>query len=451
MYTKWDSIHYRDNSFTTTLNSNANPQKLCVRITDEYNQVGEGCSEGYLVDGTNPSISITNTNTTENSISVTVSGSDTHSGIAQYRFSSDNGSNYIDVDTSDSSYTYTFNNLEAGTSYNIAVQVVDEAGNVNTATQVIETEKNLVRDTLLANYTTRLTRTNFRTTVTNTTTGTIYYADTSKGRTYYFAGNPTDNWVRWAGFYWQIIRINEDGTIRMIYQGTEANTTGTDTQIGTSAFNTNHNDKAYVGYMYQSNQPHGLVEDSNIKKILDEWYQNNLARHADDLDGNAGFCGDRTPSTSSSTSNGSGGTGTTQTYYGGYVRLYGNSSGVPTFECENESDLYTTSGSEDGNGALTYPIGLISMDEAWYAGGYASSNSSYYLYTGQNYWTMSPSVYGSSAGVFYVDLSGTLNGYNNVLNTVGVRPVINLRADVTLSGSGTSTDPYVVSWCKLNM
>ena len=58
-----------------------------------------------------------------------------------------------------------------------------------------------VSDTLLANYPTQLTRSSFTSTVTNTTTGTIYYADTSKGRTYYFAGNPTDNWVSFGGFY----------------------------------------------------------------------------------------------------------------------------------------------------------------------------------------------------------------------------------------------------------
>ena len=102
-----------------------------------------------------------------------------------------------------------------------------------------------VSDTLLANYPTQLTRTDFSTTVTDTTTGTIYYEDTSKGRTYYFAGNPTDNWVRFGGFYWRIIRINEDGTVRMIYQGTSANTTGTSTQIQTSDFNSTANNNMY--------------------------------------------------------------------------------------------------------------------------------------------------------------------------------------------------------------
>ena len=302
-----------------------------------------------------------------------------------------------------------------------------------------------VRDVLLANYPTQLTRSSFTSTVTNTTTGTIYYADTSKGRTYYFAGNPTDNWVSFGGFYWRIIRINEDGTIRMIYQGTSNNATGTGTQLQTSAFNSSYNNNAYVGLKYTTNNVHGTGTNSTVLGVLNTWYQNNLASYVDDLDGNAGFCGDRSPSTSSSSINNSGGTGTTQTYYGGYVRLYGNTSLTPTFECANDSDLYTTSGSSDGNRALQYPIGLISMDEAWYAGGYSANNSSYYLYTGQNYWTMSPYSY-PDARVFHVASSGFLDGDTYVGYPYGVRPVINLKADVQISsGSGTANQPYIVN------
>ena len=434
-----------DNSFDVTLDSNSASQKLCVRVTDEYNQIGEGCSNSYNVDSTNPSINITSSEVTENSISITVNGSDTHSGIYQYRFSSDNGSSYIDVKTSDSSYTHTFENLEAGTSYNIAVQIIDQAGNIGSVSQAIETDAGFVRDTLLANYPTQLTRNNFSTTVTNTTTGTIYYADTSKGRTYYFAGKPTDNWVQFGGFYWRIIRINEDGTIRMIYQGTSANTTGGGTQLSnTSTFNSTYNDNMYVGYMYQSDQVHGLTNNSTIKEILDTWYQNNLTSVADKIDGNAGFCGDREPSTSSSTSNGSGGTGTTTTYYAGYIRLRTNKT--PTFECQNSSDLYTTSGSEDGNKALTYPIGLITADEVAYAGGvWGTNNTSYYLYTNTVYWTMSPYFFdGTGAYVFTVNSNGVLS-YGSVDIVRDVRPVINLKADVKITGgNGTSTNPYTI-------
>ena len=285
------------------------------------------------------------------------------------------------------------------------------------------------------------TRTDFSITVTEDTTGTIYYADTSKGRTYYFAGKPTDNWVYFAGFYWRIIRINEDGTLRLIYQGTSANS---NTQIQTSVFNSSWDNNMYVGYMY-GNGVHGLTSSSTVKEVLDIWYQNNLTEVSNKIDGNAGFCGDREPSTSEITSNGSGGTGGTRTFYGAYIRLISNKA--PTFECENDSDLYTTSGSEDGNGALTYPIGLISADEVAYAGGvYVTTNKSYYLYTGQNYWTMSPFYFfDSSPEMFDVNVNGGFGG-GSLIGTYGVRPVINLKADVTISsGDGTSLNPYVIS------
>ena len=301
-----------------------------------------------------------------------------------------------------------------------------------------------VSDTLLANYPTQLTRTDFSSTVTNTTTGTIYYADTSKGRTYYFAGNPTDNWVQFAGFYWRIIRINEDGTLRLIYQGTGTNTTGEETQIQYSVFNETGNDNMYVGYMYQNNQVHGLTSNSTIKEVLDTWYQNNLISVVNKIDGNAGFCGDREPSTSSSTSNGIGGIGTTTTYYGAYIRLITNK--VPTFECQNDSDLYTTIGSSQGNEALQFPIGLISIDEVAYAGGvYNKTNQSYYLYTGQMYWTMSPYFFDGGSWVFRLNSDGELY-YIWAYSLNGIRPVINLKSNVTISsGTGTQTDPYIIN------
>ena len=289
------------------------------------------------------------------------------------------------------------------------------------------------------------TRTDFSTTLTTDTTGTIYYEDTSKGTTYYFAGNPTDNWVKFANKYWRIIRINEDGTLRLIYQGTSANTTGTGTQIGESKFNSSYNNNAYVGFKYTTNNVHGTGTNSTILGKLNTWYQDNLSSYASSIDGNAGFCGDRTPSTSSSSINNSGGTGTTTTYYAGSIRL--NTNKQPTFECSNSSDLYTTSGSSQGNKALQYPIGLITADEVAYAGGvYGSSNSSYYLYTGQTYWTMSPYWYGGgNAGVFLVSSTNGLSGTGVGWAAWGVRPVVNLKADTQFSeGNGTSDKPFVV-------
>ena len=326
-------------------------------------------------------------------------------------------------------------------------------------------EKASAGETILAHYQTVLTRTSFSSTVTNTTTGTIYKSANESqyddfGEVYYFAGNPTDNWFQFGTnssgqpLYWRIIRINGDGSVRLIYNGTSTSQTGNSTMINTSkAFNSSYNNNMYVGYMYQSGQVHGLTTNSSIKTIIDEWYLSNLADEAEYLDGNAGFCGDRYPSTSSSSSNGSGGTGTTTTYYGAYIRLVNSKN--PSFKCtDKDKDLYTTPGSSEGNGALKVtpgnndstptPIGLITADEVAYAGGvYGSNNTSYYLYNKAYYWTMSPYYYHGRAYVFYVYSGGYLD-WDYVNRAYGVRPVINLRSDVQLTGTGSQNDPFVV-------
>ena len=276
----------------------------------------------------------------------------------------------------------------------------------------------------------------------------VYKTQDDWGDSYYFRGAVNNNWVSFAGYYWRIIRINGDGSIRMIYNGTGTATTGESTQISASSYNSSYNDNAYVGYMYTVGQVHGLGTNSGIKNTLDSWYQTNIANkgYGDKVSTEAGFCGDREPSTSSSTSNGAGGTGTTQTYYGGYIRLV-NSTKSPTLKCKNNEDMYTISGSSRGNKALTNPVGLITADEVSMAGGvYGDINKSYYLYTGQQYWTMSPYLFpttNSHVHVFVVWLDGYLSG-SPVLYTFGVRPVINIASDVEITGSGTSADPYVV-------
>jgi len=209
----------------------------------------------------------------------------------------------------------------------------------------------------------------------------------------------------------------------------------------------------YVGFKYTSNDVHGTGTESTILGQLNTWYTNNLASYESKIDANAGFCNDREPSTSNTTSNGLGGTGTTIiTYYGAYIRFYPNNrwgtTQTPTFKCKNSSDLFTKTGATKGNKSLTNPIGLITADEVVHAGGFGGkSNSSYYLYTGQNYWTLSPySYYGSNtypARVFIVLSNGYLSN-DGVNSAFGVRPVINLKADVTLTGKGTTSDPYIV-------
>ncbi len=417
-----------DNSFNVDLSNNKDEQKVCVRITDSYNQVGEGCSLSYKVDGELPTITIESEEVDKTSIKITVKGTDNYSGIASYKFSKDNGSSYETVNTSDSSYTYTFDNLESGTEYPIKVQVIDNAGNIGEFSKKIGTQADMTSgEYILASA--------------NAPTGqTTDWTNNGQGVTYYYTQANPDNWVQFAGFYWRIIRINGDGSVRMIYQGTSANTTGPGTKIGQNAFNSSYNNNMYVGFKYTSGQVHGTgtnstilgTDESDDTSTLNGWYRANLLEeYADYIDGNAGFCGDRTPYSGS-------GTGTSSTYYAALYRLVNNNN--PSLQCDSQ-DVYTTTDSSTGNKSLTYPIGLLTADEYSLAG-----ESGSYLDVGIDYRTMSPSHFGNgTAYVFIVRNDGILyNGYAVTFTYQGVRPVINLRADVQLTGSGTTSDPFKV-------
>ena len=285
----------------------------------------------------------------------------------------------------------------------------------------------------------------------------IYETLDDDGTSYYYRGSVENNYVKFAGFYWRIIRINGNGSIRMIYDGTVAHDNGessTDREYGTSQFNPNNNNNMYVGYMYTSGNAHGLGTSSTIKTANDNFYKNKLASYASYIDTSSGFCGDR-----STLNNQSGvGTGTVSTYDKGYLRV---STNTPSLKCENSSDYYTVSSASSGNKALTYPIGLITADEVLLAGSsggvfdgaynYQKSTPNAYLTIGQYFSTMTPAGYynpfgnsGWTSDVFNVRATGRLDdGSTN--GTAGLRPVINLKSTLKFTGDGTKNNPYVPS------
>ena len=316
-------------------------------------------------------------------------------------------------------------------------------------------------DNVSSPYVTASTGINFSAISSDTNGKGLYYTSTNTENnkpTYYFRGAVTNNYVRFGqdssrnDLYWKIIRINEDGSIRIIYNGTSTTATGNDVAIGTSKFNENRNDNAYVGYMYGAigsstyAATHANTNNSTIKTVIDNWYNSNLSSYSSYL-ADAGFCNDRSVASTSGTWDSDDtalGYGTNTTIYGAYNRLYTNKK--PQFACPNASnDLFTTSTSSKGNKALTVPIGLITADEVWYAGATTSSNNTYYLYTGAYYWPMSPRYFvGSVAFEWRVSSDGYLN-LSDVLYNVGVRPVANLQSGVEITGGdGTSGNPYVI-------
>ena len=297
-------------------------------------------------------------------------------------------------------------------------------------------------------------------------TNGLYYTSTNTENnktTYYFRGAVTNNYVRFADFYWKIIRINEDGSIRLIYNGTSATATGSSVGIGTKQFNSDSVDNAYVGYMYGTPgsssyaSTHANTNSSIVKGVLDTWYETNLKMDYGSYIADAGFCNDRSIASRSGlwdSNDTARGYGTNKTYYGAYNRLVNNVK--PQFACPNASnDLFTTSSSSKGNKALTNPIGLITADEVWYAGGISyTSNSTYYLHANYQYWTMSPEYFnGSYAYDYFMYQYGDLTPIVSTSSNRGVRPVINLKSTVTLSSTnpsgcssqnGSASCPYVI-------
>jgi len=307
------------------------------------------------------------------------------------------------------------------------------------------------------------TRTSFNGAFTTSNNGNTIYSASGQGgaTTYYFAGAVTNNYVYFANKYWRIVRINEDGGIRLIYAGTSA--TDTAAFVKTSQkFNSASNKSIYVGYKYTSGSQYGLGTNSLIKTYLDEWYTSNLNSSSTiDTKGNkydkyisrtAIYCNDRTVGNGTWVETG------TEFKYAAYTRLLTNKS--PILTCNQLDDRFTASSTTGNNqlynsSGVASPIALITADEVSYAGGrYGADNTSYYIYqnasSGATYWlTMSPYYWsGSSANMWGVGATsdpGRLRGNTSSAAGRAVRPVISLKSCVQWSGGiGTSERPYLV-------
>ena len=258
------------------------------------------------------------------------------------------------------------------------------------------------------------------------------------GTSYYWRGAATTNYVKFAGFCWRIIRINGDKTMRLIYDGTTCHANGTSTTnsiaVISTKYNPNYNKSEYVGWKYTIGvqRPSSITSGTNapIKTALENWYNSNIGNNttyaSKVADGK--YCNDRNLKSGSTWSSAPSNT----FYYAAYERNRENYQ--PSLSCAM-LDTYILK------------VGLITADEVTYAGGKNANNTSYYLYNGQNYWTMSPSGWsGGYACAFAVSTSGYISDWYVNNTSLGVRPVINLKADTLFASGGTGTldNPYVV-------
>ena len=243
--------------------------------------------------------------------------------------------------------------------------------------------------------------------------------------------------------YWRIVRINGNGTIRLIYDGTTKVENGTSHRA--TIGNTTYNAEDYLNVNYG---------DSDIKGVVDAWYNTHLKTNYENYISDGIFCDDKEIMKvnyydENGTATNADSAYHTNRWYAPFTRFNGSKN--PRLTCTRKEDRYTKS-TILGNGLLSYSIGLLTIDEFFYAGGTYSaellSNKTFYLYSDENFWTSSPShSYEDSdyamMWLMYNDGRGSCSG--NLDNVYGARPVINLRADVEFTGDGSYETPYVIT------
>lgn len=289
---------------------------------------------------------------------------------------------------------------------------------------------------------------NFSLTSAENGTNGIYAAEDDLGTSYYFRGNVTNNYVNFAGKAWRIIRINGDGTIRMIYDSLPTEGLRDPAlRVNSSDFTAPMNDNAYVGYMYGTagsstyESTHSNSTNSPIKNAVDQWYDKNIVNTGyEDYVADAIYCNDRSVYEGT-------GIGTAETGYMPGNRLL---SSTPTLKCVNKNDRFTKS-TTLGNGKLTKKVGVVTSDEVMYAGATSSESNAYYLYeilndSSNGSWTMSPIAF-SNGGVYSsCVLNGAIYASPDICYFTSnyAVPVISIKGDAIISGTGTSNNPFKV-------
>ena len=315
------------------------------------------------------------------------------------------------------------------------------------------------------------------------------------GTSYYFRGAIENNFVEYANMCWRIVRVTGDGSIKLVlynYNGltstnntpsssTPCNETGYDYALAryegdtyTSAFNTSHNDNAYVGLMYGTAGASSYAaaqantNPSTILTNLNKWYTNVLSKQSSFSDTQLAdtiWCNDKSVVTDTTfnpanyTLGTNYGAGTNGNYYSTTKRFRSNSGSTggtgPSLICPNDNNggklsKFTVSDIEYGNGALNgySKTGLLTVDEITFAGGGYDDNTTYYLMgnDGDQWLTLSPNSFNDNAAhVLGVRGSHGDLGDNIVSNNLGVRPSLSLVSNIKIfSGDGTATDPYKV-------
>ena len=184
--------------------------------------------------------------------------------------------------------------------------------------------------------------------------------------------------------------------------------------------------------------------NSTIKTAIDTWYQTNMTSYTSYLEDTI-YCNDRSIDTLNGWNPDGGIVDTTNNtlVFSGNNRA--NSTYSPSLSCTNKNDSFTVSESAIGNGKLTYPVGLLTSDEAMLAGMKVGSGVTNYLNTGTMYWLGSPSLVGINGAGEFSNVYDILKYNINVNNYFGVRPSVSLKFGMKISGGeGTAISPFEI-------
>ena len=387
---KIESSELENDSITIPANTS---KEIRIKLTS-LNEVSSKYELYYILDKTNDKLSVGYSKDTKDSVLGTVEGSSSKMISIVVR------------NDSDTSSKVTFKVLGGLLNNNLALK---DGNSLNKEVEPYRMlSKAILEDNKLITANPTLT-----TSSNNSSDASGLYKSTATNTgepTYYFRGNVENNYVSFAGQTWRIVRINEDGTIRIVMQdGINSN--------ANIAFNSNYNNYTY---MYYTN--------SQAKTTLESWYQTNIGSKKDLASSVASgnyYCEQAKVKYGDVATSGS----ATMTAYTNYN---------PNFKCELDGN---------GKGIVNASVGLLSYDDVIYAGGYYNeSNDNFYLYNSAiSCWTMSPAGFsGYSSSVWGIYTSGII--YNpGVYGAAGYRPVLNLTADAQVIGNGTSSNPYKIS------
>ena len=242
----------------------------------------------------------------------------------------------------------------------------------------------------------------------STTNEGLLVSEDELGQTYYFRGSVDNNYVKMNNLMFRIVRINGDGSVRLVLD------------------NTLEDNSYYLRRINKTNEylNNMIFDNSDIKKVLDEWYNTNLLS-ADNYIASSNFCYDNAFYLQNES----------EYFTNSYDRIY--VSNAASLNCQE--------------GIYVGKVGLLSIDEVIYAGASKDdTNNSYYLYNPSilnNWWTMSSSkvnAQSNNVNNYLITSGGGIDLEGKLNSSYGIRPVISLDKSVKVSGMGTLENPYEI-------